>query len=75
MSARISVTVNGRKLELPRRTVVRQALYAGAGDASLVRRVEGGQAVVWEEVTECEMDLGGALFDGARLIVRERNAG
>ena len=75
LQGRIKVTVNGRSFELPRPTEVRQALYAAAGDASLVRRVERGEAVVWEEVTDCEVDLGGALFDGARLLVRDLGTG
>ncbi|MHB9146614.1 MAG: hypothetical protein ACYC5Y_14945 [Symbiobacteriia bacterium] len=62
------VTVDGKSMRLFHGATVRHALYNTAAD--LVRRVEHGEAVVWDEQFDAQTDLGGALYNGQRLSVR-----
>lgn len=67
----IEVFVNGQPVKLHRGAEVRHALIAHTGNFGLVKLVELGKAKVVEEKYGYEMGLGGALFTGARLVLRE----
>ncbi len=65
----IEVTVDGNPVRLFRGAEVKHALNF-AGGSALVRQVQSGQAVVWDETAGAETDLGGALYHGQKLSIR-----
>lgn len=66
----IEVTVNGKAFCLPRGAEVRHALN-WVGGAALVRQVANGQAVIWDETAGAPTDLGGAIYAGQKLVIRQ----
>lgn len=68
----LTVTVDGKPVRLFRGAEVKHALNA-AGGSDLLRRVQSGQAAVWDETAGGATDLGGALYDGQRLVIRRND--
>lgn len=66
----LEVTVDGKPVRLFRGATVRQALYNAGGGSALVRRVERGEVIIWDESADAQTDLGGALYNGQRLSLR-----
>lgn len=67
----LEVFVGGKPFTLYRGATVKDALVMAAAGARLVRLVEQGRAVVYDERYDAEVGLGGALYEGQRLQVRE----
>lgn len=67
----LEVTVNGKTVSLFRGATVRHALINAAAGSALVNLVQSGKAIVWDETAGAETDLGGALYPGERLVVKE----
>lgn len=66
----LSITVDGKPVRLFRGATVRHALINAAAGSALVRLVQSGGAVVWDETAGARTDLGGALYDGQVLTVK-----
>jgi hypothetical protein len=67
----LQVTVDGKPVRLFRGATVRHALINAAAGSRLVNLVQSGRAAVWDETQDAQTDLGGALYDGQVLAVRE----
>lgn len=67
----LEVKVNGKPVRLFRGATVRHALINAAAGSELVKLVQTGKAIVWDETAGAETDLGGALYPGERLVVKE----
>ncbi|MCL4515511.1 MAG: hypothetical protein M1379_08020 [Firmicutes bacterium] len=68
--APLEVSVNGKLVKLFHGATVRHALINAAAGSELVRLVQSGRARVWDETAGAETDLGGALYDGQKLIIK-----
>lgn len=68
----LEVTVDGKAIRLFKGATVRHALINAAAGPELVDRVLSGRAVVWDEGAGAQTDLGGALYAGERLSIREK---
>lgn len=68
--APLEVSVNGKQVKLFHGATVRHALINAAAGSELVKLVQSGQTRVWDETAGAETDLGGALYDGQRLVVK-----
>lgn len=66
----LEVTVDAKPVKLFRGATVRHALINAAASSALVRRVESGEAQVWDETAGAFTDLGGALYDGQKLVLK-----
>lgn len=66
----LTVTVDAKPVRLYRGATVRHALINAAASSALVRQVESGQAQVWDETAGAWTDLGGALYDGQKLLLK-----
>ncbi|HEY3363705.1 MAG TPA: hypothetical protein VGK74_01460 [Symbiobacteriaceae bacterium] len=67
----LEVTVDGKVVHLFRGATVRHALINAAASSRLVNLVQSGKAIVWDETHNAQTDLGGALYNGQKLSVRE----
>lgn len=65
----ITVTVDGQEVRLFKGAEVKHALN-WVGGYKLVNRVLTGQAIVWDETAGAQTDLGGALYDGQKLLIK-----
>lgn len=65
----LSVTVDGKPVRLFKGAEVKHALN-WVGGPELIARVMSGSAIVWDETAGAPTDLGGALYDGERLVIR-----
>lgn len=68
----LEVTVNGKPVKLFRGATVRHALINAAAGSALVNLVQTGKATIWDETAGAETDLGGALYPGERLVVKDK---
>lgn len=67
----LTVTVDGKEIRLPRGTEVKHALNF-AGGHRLIGEITAGRKIIWDERFDAQTDLGGALYDGQRLSIRDR---
>lgn len=67
----IEVTVDGQPVRLFRGAEVKHALNR-VGGTQLLKQVQAGALLIWDETAGAETDLGGALYDGQRLSMRSK---
>lgn len=65
----LEVTVDGQPVRLFRGAEVKHALN-WVGGHQLIARVMAGKAIVWDETAGAQTDLGGALYPGQKLSIR-----